>query len=78
MIAVELLQLTYLHRTQPDSPAKEILNPLEIKILKAKGLSVNKVDNRVLKILVGGRRSWLTVVNFILEQVLSPPNFPNY
>lgn len=36
VIAVELLQLTYLHRTQPLAPAIEILNPLELKILKAK------------------------------------------
>jgi hypothetical protein len=36
VIAVELLQLTYLHRTQPDAPAIEILNPLELRILKAK------------------------------------------
>ncbi|MCC5600909.1 IS4 family transposase [Nostoc sp. CHAB 5714] len=36
VIAVELLQLTYLHRTQPSAPAIEILNPLELKILKAK------------------------------------------
>ncbi|MBD2681741.1 hypothetical protein H6H03_30460 [Nostoc paludosum FACHB-159] len=43
MIAVELLQLTYLHRTQPDSPAIEILNPLELKILKAKSPKLPKV-----------------------------------
>lgn len=36
VIAVELLRLTYLHRTQPLAPATEILNPLELKILKAK------------------------------------------
>ena len=36
MIAVELLQLTYLRRTQPLAPAIEILNPLELRILKAK------------------------------------------
>ena len=36
VIAVELLQLTYLHRTQPLASAIEILNPLELKILKAK------------------------------------------
>ena len=36
VIAVELLQLTYLHRTQPSAPAIEILNPLELRILKAK------------------------------------------
>ena len=36
VIAVELLRLTYLHRTQPLALAIEILNPLELKILKAK------------------------------------------
>lgn len=36
VIAVELLQLTYLHRTQPLAPAIEIFNPLELRILKAK------------------------------------------
>jgi len=35
VIAVELLQVTYLHRTQPDAPALEILNPLQIEVLKA-------------------------------------------
>lgn len=43
VIAVELLQLTYLHRTQPDSPAIEILNPLELKILKAKSPQLPQV-----------------------------------
>ncbi|YAG10714.1 Cyclic lactone autoinducer peptide [Nostoc sp. DSM 114167] len=36
VIAVELLQLTYLHRTQPLAPAIEILNPLQFCVLKAK------------------------------------------
>ena len=36
VIAVELLRLTYLHRTQPLALAIEILNPLKLKILKAK------------------------------------------
>ena len=36
VIAVELLQVTYLHRTQPEAPAISILNPLQIKVLKAK------------------------------------------
>ena len=35
VIAVELLQVTYLHRTQPDAPAIEILNPVQIEVLKA-------------------------------------------
>ncbi len=43
VIAVELLQLTYLHRTQPDSPAIEILNSLELKIFKAKSPKIPKV-----------------------------------
>ncbi len=36
VIAVELLQLTYLHRTQPEAPAIEVLNPIQIEVLKAK------------------------------------------
>ena len=43
VIAVELLQLTYLHRTQPFAPAIEILNPLELRILKAKSPKLPKV-----------------------------------
>ncbi len=43
VIAVELLQLTYLHRTQPFVSAIEILNPLELKILKAKSPKLPKV-----------------------------------
>jgi len=43
VIAVELLQLTYLHRTQPSAPAIEILNPLELRILKAKSSKLPKV-----------------------------------
>ena len=35
VIAVELLQVTYLHRTQPDAPARKILNPVQLKVLKA-------------------------------------------
>lgn len=35
VIAVELLQVTYLHRSQPDAPATDILNPLQLKVLKA-------------------------------------------
>jgi hypothetical protein len=35
VIAVELLRLTYLHRTQPDALAIEILNPLQLQVLKA-------------------------------------------
>jgi hypothetical protein len=36
VIAVELLQLTYLHRTQPTAPAIEILNSTQLQILKSK------------------------------------------
>lgn len=36
VIAVELLLLTYLHRTQALAPAIEILNSLQLRILKAK------------------------------------------
>jgi hypothetical protein len=35
VIAVELLQVTYLHRTQPDAPAREILNSIQMEVLKA-------------------------------------------
>ncbi len=43
VIAVELLRLTYLQRTQPLAPAIEILNPLELKILTAKSPKPPKV-----------------------------------
>jgi hypothetical protein len=43
VIAVELLHLTYLHRTQPIAPAIEILNPLQIRILTAKSPKPPKV-----------------------------------
>jgi hypothetical protein len=36
VIAVELLQVTYLHRTQPEAPAISILNPVQVEVLKAK------------------------------------------
>jgi len=35
VIAVENLHVTYLHRTQPDALAIEILNPLQLQVLKA-------------------------------------------
>jgi Transposase DDE domain len=35
VIAVELLQITYLHRTQPDTSATEILNSIQMEVLKA-------------------------------------------
>ena len=34
--AVELLQVTYLHRNQPDAPAVEILSPVQIQVLSAR------------------------------------------
>lgn len=43
VIAAELLHLTYLHRTQPLAPATEILNPLELRILKAKSPKLPKM-----------------------------------
>ncbi len=36
VIAVELLQLTYLHRTQPEVSVELVLNPTQIAVLKAK------------------------------------------
>jgi hypothetical protein len=36
VIAVELLQVTYLHLTQPDSPAIAIFNSVQLEVLKAK------------------------------------------
>lgn len=36
VIAAELLQLTYLHRTQPDAPVELVLNPTQVAVLKAK------------------------------------------
>lgn len=36
VIAVELLRVTYLHRTEPDAPAISILNTVQIEVLKAK------------------------------------------
>ncbi|MCC5633103.1 IS4 family transposase [Nostoc sphaeroides CHAB 2801] len=43
VIAVELLQLTYLHRTQPTADAIIVLNPLQLRILKAKSLKLPKI-----------------------------------
>ena len=39
VIAVELLQITYLHRTQPAAPATEILNSIQLEVLKAASTS---------------------------------------
>lgn len=41
-ISADLLRMTYLHRTQPESPADQILTPVQIKVLKAKSLSRKK------------------------------------
>ncbi len=38
-IAADLLRMTYLNRTQPDSSAETILTPLQIKILAAESLN---------------------------------------
>ena len=35
VIAVELLQVTYLHRTEPETLATNILNPIQLQVLKA-------------------------------------------
>ncbi len=43
VIAVELLQLTYLHRTQPQAPVEVILNPTQIVVLKSKSFKHPKV-----------------------------------
>ena len=43
VIAVELLQLTYLHRTQPEASAELVLNPTQIVVLKAKSPKLPKV-----------------------------------
>lgn len=43
VIAVELLQLTYLHRTQPTAPAIKILNPTQLQVLKAKSPKLPKL-----------------------------------
>ncbi len=43
VIAIELLQLTYLHRTQPAASAIEILNPTQLQILKVKSPKLPKL-----------------------------------
>lgn len=40
MIAVDLLRLTYLQRTQPQMPVEEVLISVQIKVLKAKSLQL--------------------------------------
>lgn len=36
VIAVELLTVTYLHRTRPSAPATEIFDPVQLAVLKAR------------------------------------------
>jgi hypothetical protein len=43
VIAVELLQLTYLHRTQPEASVELVLNPTQVAVLKAKSFKLPKV-----------------------------------
>lgn len=43
VIAVELLQLTYLHRTQPEATVELVLNPTQILVLKTKSPKLPKV-----------------------------------
>lgn len=43
VIAVELLQLTYLHRTQPEASVEVVLNPTQIVVLKSKFLKHPKL-----------------------------------
>jgi len=43
VIAVELLQFTYLLRTQPEAPLELVLNPTQIAVLKAKSSQLPKV-----------------------------------
>ena len=43
VIAVELLQLTYLHRTQPNTDAIVVLNSLQLQVLRAKSAKLPKV-----------------------------------
>ncbi len=45
-ISAHLSPMTYLHRNHPDSPAEEILTPVQLKVLKAKS-SKNKNPNKV-------------------------------
>ena len=43
VIAVDLLRLTYLKRTQPDMPAETVLSSVQIQVLKAKAARPPKV-----------------------------------
>ncbi len=47
-IAADLLRITYLNRTQPDSSAETILTPLQIKVLAAESLdSKRKIKHKL-------------------------------
>lgn len=43
VIAVDVLRLTYCHRTQPEQPAETVLNSAQIQVLKAKSPRLPKV-----------------------------------
>ncbi|MEH2242898.1 hypothetical protein [Nostoc sp.] len=43
IIAVELLQLTSLHRTQATADAIQVLNPLQLHIISAKSPKLPKI-----------------------------------
>lgn len=43
VIAVQLLRVTHLHRTQPEAPAQEVLRPEQLAVLKAKATQLPKV-----------------------------------
>jgi hypothetical protein len=40
VIAVELFELTYLHRTQPELPITNVLNPVQVAVLRAKSKEI--------------------------------------
>lgn len=43
VIAAELLRTTYMHRTQPDAPATNVLSPVQMNVLKASSSKLPKV-----------------------------------
>ena len=43
VIAVQLLRVTHLNRTQPEAPAQEVLRPEQLEVLKAKAKQLPKV-----------------------------------
>lgn len=43
VIAAELLQITYLHRTQPEATAETVLSPVQLDVLKASSSKLPKV-----------------------------------